>query len=333
MGGNMFQKTRRIRKSTFNRANNEILNILNSNGFVNSRPIKSITEKKTFGDIDILISNQYFNNLKPSDFIKQCFGDVLFQYTSSGISFVYRGIQVDFILINWDLLETHTTFYDYNDLGNLIGRLAKFYYCKYKPIGLYFTLYTPKKDKKLDDIFLSSDITEIFNFLGLDYDRYKLGFDTYKDAFDFVMASHCFNSKMYFEKGVVDSESFRRDRKRKTYVRFLNYIKNKNITERERDSLVAVLPKIDSTFKNVNLISRIDKKLEDYEEYNKSKDAFNGKVVMAYTGLTGKELGDFMGYLRNEYVRNLDVKLYELSEEQIKNDILKFYDLYKLRVV
>ena len=331
MGGNMFPKTKRIRKSTFDKLTNEILSILTSNNFLKVRPIKSITEKKTFGDIDILISNEYFKTLKPDTFIKQCFGDyVPLGYTSSGISFVYKNVQVDFIFINYSLTDTHSVFYDYNDLGNLIGRLAKFYHCKYKPIGLYFTLYSPNKDKILDDIFLSSNVEEIFDLLGLDYNRYKLGFETYKDAFDFVLASPCFIPKLYVGKGIVDGESYRRGRKRKTYVKFLNYIKHINFSGNERNSVASSLAWLDYKFKDVNLISRVDKKLQDFEEYNKSKTFFNGRLVMDYTGLTGKELGDFMGYLRNNYVKNLESKLYELSEEQIKKDILKFYESYKL---
>jgi len=332
MGGTLFNQNKdRMSKKEYILLTKEVLNLLGEN-IKRIKPLKQIGEKKTFGDIDFLISKQYFSNgLNVVNFIKETYNTEDVKTTANGVSFLYKGRQIDFILIDWRLVDCISVFYDWNDLGNLIGRLSKFYHCKFKPTGLYFDLFTSKKDKKLVEIFISNDVEKIFKFLNLDYNVYNSGFETYTDAFDFILKSNNFNYKFYIDREFVNGEAYRRDRIRVTYLNFLEYINRLDLTDKvvERGKVEDSLDYIDSMFPEIKIKEVIETEKIKYDESEKAKLVYNGRLIMDYTGLMGEELGLFKQYLYVNWINKLDKKIYEYSSDEIKNKIIEYFNIYK----
>jgi hypothetical protein len=164
---------------------------------------------------------------------------------------------------------------------------------KYGQEGLFMDCY--HKDKKLGRILLSKDYDKIYEFLGLDYNRWKEGFDDLEDIFKFISESPYFNWE-YLQLENNNRINRERDAKRKSYMGFLDYIENncKDDNHRyqyDKDKSVYV-DKAAEFFPESNLIAEIRRM--EYEEYKKEemKKKFNGGEVMRRFGLEGKELGD-----------------------------------------
>jgi hypothetical protein len=330
MGGNAFGITLpRINKKNYNNTINEINEILVTNNIINFHNLKPISEKLDFGDIDYLISNEY-NSIN----LKSIFNIPNLKTTNNNgvFSILYKHIQIDFVYVNWDKIETIKIFYDYNDLGNLIGRLAKYYYCVFKPDGLYFKIYSEDKSRKLGEVLLSDNIKEIFNFLDLDYNKYEQGFETYKEAFDFIIKSKLMYIGYYKHKDYVNSKALRRDMVRKTFNKFLHYIHNMPSTEKPiRPDFISTLNILDGTFKD-SKVKEIYFQLKEKERITElNKKAFNGNLVMKLTGLKGIELGEFIKYFKCNYIDKLDKEIYKVNKLWIIIQIYIYYFKLKIR--
>ena len=103
-----------------------------------------------------------------------------------------------------------------------------------------------------------------------------------------------------------------RERKRKTYELFLDYINSKdNLIEckYENISLKDGYSVKEPQFTDIickefhHVKNEYDKIITDYEENKLFKEKFNGKICTELLGLEGKELGQFMQWARDEIKR------------------------------
>ena len=193
--------------------------------------------------------------------------------------------------------------------------------------GLYYV--QRDGDATLKEHLLSTNYLDILNILGLDKLKFMKGFDTYQDLFDFVMSSPYYNPEI-FKLENLNNINRVRDRKRKTYNMFLQY-------SREREHLYPSVPKLTKEERTefvFNLYPKIRKEAEILQsEYDLKKliaSKTNGNFLMELIPeLKGKELGQFIFYLKNNSIQLYSATVLTLSGEEIKDLVLSHYKEYR----
>jgi hypothetical protein len=245
--------------------------------------------------MDIILSMEGFNQ-DMRKYIEETFKPNEIFHNGNAWSFDYKELQIDFITCSPENYDSNFHYLAFNDLGNLMGRLAQKIGVKYGQEGLWYNHFI--NGQKVGKVIISQNHVDIFNFLDLDYHRWLKGFDNLEDIFDFVKTSKFFNP-FFYSLDQLNKINRERNIKRKSYMSFLEYIKDDGPNEQYSYN--------DIRFINENLIKILDrdfpeggvglevKRLE--YEYAKSKYVsakFSGRHVMDKYGLKGKELGDAM---------------------------------------
>ena len=342
MGGLLF-KTKRFPKKEYLKIENDILSRLNKNNIKYFIP-KYFSDKQDFGDLDVLvpmnITKEIINDLLlPTKW--QCFISKLTRCMPCGIqdsfenssvySVKYKDFQIDFIRIadeNWDVA---CSYYSWNDLGNLIGRLAKLYKLKFGWDGLN---YEYDGDQGRINIPISKSVNEILLFLNLDINKFEKGFKNEKEIFDFVIASKLFNPYIYdFEN--ANKVNRDRDKKRRIYNEFLIYIQPYKLGAcsyddwkvRYREENIDVIEK---TFPLAMLSSKI-REIEQNQILTKlRKEKFSGNIVMELTGIKpGPQVKWFMEAFESTFPNFVDKNTKELIAIAIGEFYKEFSKKYK----
>lgn len=244
--------------------------------------------KDSFGDADILCLSDGSVNTDIKKWIYDTFDSKEVVQNTTVYSFEYRELQVDFILTppkNW---ESAKTYFSYNDIHNLIGKLFHTIGLKWGQDGLR---YVYRVDGKiLGEISLTTSYAEAFPLVGLDPSVYAAGFDDMVDMFKYVLTSKFFHPSKYDLEN-LNKINRDRDKKRKTYQAFMQYIdplRGNEYMYFYPDKRV-YLGLIDSHFPG---FLRNYRELEILEERRRLIGTFfNGDIVMSRTGLSGKDLG------------------------------------------
>lgn len=297
MGGNAIKSAVRLNKSDYEIVKNEILSFFwNRNIKVAVPP--SYSSKSDFGDIDILVENT--GNIKETiESVNQFFNvtDSLKNSTvySFGYNYLSSTFQVDLIFVTSKDFETSYNYLSYNDLFNLLGRLAHKLGFKLGHQGLI----VPVKNGNytLGDVIVTKNLKEIFNIIDVDYEVFQKGFETPTDIFDFVISSKYFTSKMYqFEE--LNNINRVRNKKRKIYQQFVDYIKDIEPREVNIDKQHFVKEVLES-YPEAKI--KVQKLWDKLEFQRKVSSVFNGNIVRDITGLNGPELGNLMKKLKSKY--------------------------------
>ncbi len=318
MGGNIkfASPTTRYTRDDYLALEAEVINtvygaVFNEEGFNNFRKncvqaIKAYHTKDSFGDMDLVLNSKYLVANWTAEILRAFnLGDGDHSKNGNVFSISYKNFQIDLIVMSDENFTSALEYYAYNDLGNLVGRLAKRIGVKYGHEGS--VIVVKDGDQVLGEIKLSSDTADIYKLLGLDYATYQNGFDTIEEIFKFVTTSTYFNPDIFLleNRNAVSRE---RDRKRKTYREFLEYC-DANTFEHVYDYkekserggygvrepfftqlIVAAYPHVLEEYNNI--ISRNTR-----QKLFKAK--FNGTVCGVQTGLKDAELGKFMNYSRS----------------------------------
>lgn len=303
MGGNALKncETRRYSKQEYFNLTREVSDKL-ERVFHGARFefIKAYISKADYGDMDILIEstrlpknweNYVSQEFEPKEIVKN--GNVL--------SFEYKQFQIDLIVTKVEEFDTSVNYFAYNDLGNLLGRLANSIGLKLGHDGLS---YIWKCDTyEFHKEVISADWEEICNLLDVDYEVYQQGFDTLEDIFKFVMKSRFFHTDIYLLEN-RNNYARTRDKKRKTYQEFLKYIEGCSHTISQQFSRVVRITSGNKGFLEYILTNVVgfretyDLVNAEWEKQTEFKKRFNGDLVKAWTGLDGKELGEFMMFMK-----------------------------------
>ena len=293
MGGLALKNTftRRYEREEFNELSEELLGLLSNTFKLVAMPL-FYKNKPSFGDADILVSMEEFDgNMRT--YIEDTFSPNEIFHNGNCWSFDYKELQIDIITVAPEHFDSNYNYLSYNDLGNYIGKIAHGFGFKYGQEGLVYDHYF--KGSNIGRVIVSKDYDKIYEFLGLDYNRWKEGFDELEDIFKFISESKYFNWE-YLQLENNNRVNRERDAKRKSYMGFLEYIEDnckdsEHQYQYDKDKSVYV-DKAAEFFPESNLITEIRRM--EYEEckalYIKSK--FNGGEVMRRFGLKGKELGD-----------------------------------------
>jgi len=316
MGGNLFN-TKRISKDEYLHIRENIENRLKL-CLIDFARIPNYKNKPDYGDLDILVDFSRLVDIKESLYNVFRFED----YVKNGNvhSIHCLNFQIDFINVPSDKFTINQFYYSYNDLGNLVGKVAKSLNCKYGNNGLYYVHYSEDKSKKLE-VFLSDNPKEIYQFLDLDYETWLGGFDELEDIFKFVCSSKFFDSVKFYKLKHKDRV---RDTKRETYKQFLNYIDN--LVDFPACKPLDIVSYVNDHFIDADLHYKIIKFNEEQEISRRIKEKFNGKIVSAITGLEKKDLGIFMQYLKSKF--SYYPNFVECTKEQVNYLIMKEFNNY-----
>lgn len=284
----------------------------------------SVSEKTDHGDIDILVVSEDMDRARsiisrfawvdPStgeSYLKQL------THPESQNSFICTfknyNVQVDLTPSPLDTFSFALGYFSWNDLGNLIGRIAHRRGLKFGHDGLWYV--HRRGDRQLGEFQLTGHFDAALEYLGFDVDRWYEGFDTFEDMFQYVASSK------YFEKCAypLEHQNHRartRDSKRKTYNAFLEWINyDGEYVKSNRDEHIAQMRK---DYPEVDAAIIASEKVDDLRMAYKER--INGIIVSKYfepTGIiAGKDLGRLMSIIKDvlpcteEVIKYSDVVIY-----------------------
>ena len=299
MGGNALSvNTRRYSRMEYEDICQEVQYKLESLGIESVVP-ESFGAKDSFGDLDVLILAKSLGVKNMKDIIEDHFEPNEIYRNSHVYSFDYKEFQIDFILVKTKYWETSYEYYSYNDLGNLIGRVSYQMGFRYGHYGLKLVYNHPKGGKKFEMI-VSQDVKKILEFLGFDSYVYTQGFYELEDIFDYVIYSKYFNPKI-FQYEALNHQNKTRNKKRKNYASFLDYIDTIDIKNpyeyKDKDYYV----KMAEDFFGLNIVEQIEVWKNEVALDEVVSKKFNGHIIMEHhPNLKGKELGHAITNFKKE---------------------------------
>jgi len=281
-------------------------------------PLQAYRLKESFGDMDVLIDTpvprqDVVRLFSPNEIVKN--GDVF--------SFDVQEFQVDLIRHKPENFDTAYNYYAWNDLGNLMGRVAHKLGFKFGHEGLVAAFRD--NNYLYAHYVVSKDTTQILKFLGYDPERFFRGFDTLDEMYAFAASTSFFNKDIFaFENRNHTARV--RDAKRASYNGFLAWLETQTdlpeylwpstselggIREKKEftERAFTFFPGFEQAYSSIQ---------EDHELWKKAKELFNGNVVSELTGLSGKELGGFMTHLKNRCPSNVSFPEWLLGKDDVK---------------
>jgi len=325
-------ETERIPVEKYDELKKEILEKLSPH-FSRVIDVRAFKNKKTFGDIDIIASPKENSNINYSELFKELFNYNAIYPNKPVYSFDYNKFQVDVIITKERIFDMSYTYYNYNDLGNMMGRVAHKFGLKYGFEGLLYPIRSENQDKIIGEFELSINPEKIFTFLGWDFNVYLNGFNELQDIFDYVVTGKYFNPEIY-EYSALNNQNRVRNKKRESYRRFLEFInleQNKLIWQKENRNFFQFNPNksvyfdmIDKAFPEADIKGKVEICKEKEAELNLIRSKFNGNIVSELTKLSGDELGLFIAKFKKQFSSNQEFEKYILISpvEEIKRNIL-----------
>lgn len=285
-----------------------------------ARRIESIVaygSKADFGDLDILVENvagyvpeAMASVLQASELIVN--GDV----ASLGLPLEEGLFQIDLIRTPAASFDFCARYFGFNDMGNLLGRIAHKFGARFGHQGLLYPLRDPDNGSHLiADIPVTTDFALALQLLGFDATRHEAlrlngGFHTLEDIFRYVISSPYFNRDIYLLEN-RNHASRVRDAKRPTYNAFLRWLDaqppgslpaypwaaaGSPAREQQRqmflDAAFAASPAFGQAYQQTMAQLARDKSV---------RQRFNGTMAGAITGLKGKMLGEVMARVRHSF--------------------------------
>ena len=271
--------------------------------------IPAIFSKTDFGDIDVLLEavtqarvEEIAQALQVQEVVRN--GTVV----SLGLPQGKALVQVDLIQVPAADYEFAKNYFGFNDLGNLLGRVAHKAGFKMGHLGLRYVLRDDEDSSHvLQELVVTRDWDAALELLGYEAARYRAGqrggFQTLEDLFKYVISSPYAYKDMYLLENMSHAARTR-DRKRPTYKAFLQWL--------ERDELA-----MPEAWENVELVrtTLLQTALERFPDFREAyaqavalndlrktaRAKFNGKLVAEITGTTGLELGEVMRRIRSDF--------------------------------
>jgi len=336
MGGNALKNTttRRLDRPAFERVSALVVQGLEA-AFPGARVrvIPAYAAKADFGDLDLLVTQEDLEahggaqalarlatqRFHATDQYKN--GNVLsFDFRDSADT-VEPGFQVDMISMPRESFDFALNYFSFNDLGNLIGRTAHKQGASFGHDGLWY--YFRDGDYKFREVLLTRDFDRALRYLGYEPARFRQGFETLEDIFQYVAGSEFFNPAIFLLEN-RNYQSRVRDRKRKTYTEFLAWCE-------ARPELPAYpylqdkaewLPRMFEWFPNFK--RAYDQAEEDLTRQRAVKARFNGEIVSRWSGLADKQLGMLMKHVKAEFesARALEDYVLQASEQELMQRVM-----------
>lgn len=202
MGGKAFPllQTIRLNKSQYDAVASSCLEKLNT-AFPDGefRIIESYREKETFGDLDILWCGAAASATEIRDTLKAIDHQPNGPVTSFAVPISSDSIfQVDLIRVDCKHLESAASYFAFNDLGNLLGRIFHRAGFKLGHKGMLFVVREEgNSSHAIKEIEVTCSWKEALEFAGYDFNRWLEGFKELEDVFRFVVSSPYFDKRLF----------------------------------------------------------------------------------------------------------------------------------------
>ena len=285
--------------------------------------VKAYREKDSFGDIDMLVQKDYHAKERVREMLEEA-GVKEFVYNGDVWSVGWGDIQLDLIFQPLETFDFALNYFSWNDLGNLLGRIAHKMGFKLCFDGLKYVMRDG--DYKIGEIIYTTDFEEALDFLGYDYEVFNDGFNTLEDIFNYVASGDNF-IKSAFPLEHRSHRARTRDAKRLSYQKMLRWIEE----TQPKDGINTPDPIIDLGYamQLCDDFRKAYKKMKkDYEISLTAAQKFNGKIVKAMVDLEGKELGSFIKFLRTYDCFSVQSVL-ELRQHEILENIKGLYYVWR----
>lgn len=264
--------------------------------------VKWYNEKETFGDIDILFEIKG-NKENTKKMIKENFDYDEMICNGNVITFNINDLQTDVILTPPEEFDFARVFFAYNDLGLIIGRMAKGLGLTYGFDGLCLKIYADN-NIKMGKINLTKDPKRAYEILGLDFDRWEQGFNNMEEIFDFASKSPLFVLRV-FEDSFQNSPNRRRDNKRQSLSLlkiWLEKNKNKFQYKNKKLSQFEIINFCEKEFPEANVSEKVKKIFDRRCLVKNAHTIFNANDIMELIpSLNGKELGKYIRLFKEKY--------------------------------
>lgn len=320
MGGNALKashdfETRRVPAAEYHQEIVPALQASLSRLFPRTRVacIPSYGDKPDFGDVDFLIETDYLGSNWVNEVLSE-FAPRAWVKNGNVLSFEFRGFQVDLIATKGEEFSWTLAYFAFNDLGNLIGRVAHKMGFKFGHDGLWYVLRDGEHSTHVvEEIRLTmSEWDRALAFLGFDPARYRRGFQTLEEIFNFVTESSCFDRDIFLLENRNHASRIR-DRKRKTYTAFLEWVEARPELKQHQwpAEKSAHLARADEAFPGFR--ARREAAFEKMARNRAIRARFNGDLVRQLTGLQGADLGDRMRDLKALFPNPMALETFVLA--------------------
>lgn len=294
--------------------------------------LPSYFEKPDFGDMDVLIASggDYAPGLArvalcATEMARN--GDV----TSFGVPLLplTHPFQVDLISVPPKSFGFAAGYFSFNDLGNLLGRVAHKAGFKLGHLGLlYVVREMDNADHVLAEIPVTQDWNHALRLLGYDPASYAVGatqgFRTLDDVFRYAVSSPYVNRDIFLLEN-RNNKSRVRDRKRKTYMAFLDWLGQQPPNavpafdwsdKRARREDFLALAKTECP----DFAHSLASVLQDAELARAARAKFNADLASGITGLHGPALGAVMRAVQARFTSKRDMHraILAMSEASIE---------------
>lgn len=321
-------------------------------------------EKDSFGDLDFLTTNNHvviIEKLQKADdveIIGKVKGGNCTSYAIRFNSISPKAFQLDIIHVDASAFHFALHYFSFNDLGNFIGRIASAARIKFGFDGMFrkvylnnhgdiIPVYSLKEQQPNDnshstvvkktEVLLTCNFFTALDFLGFDVERYKQGFATLDEIFEFIYQSKFFKES-YFSLDNRPADMRARDKKRANYGLALDYFAKKG----EKQSLY-LLPDdeiINQTFPHsleemLGLQKEMQHKIKIKESISSKKivqSLLNGEAKTGIGEATTQAGIELVSLDKNEqYVSLTKRVLLDDYDELVKKDSLTKKEQLRLR--
>ena len=326
MGGNIFENTRRYSKEEYLAIQEKWVTLLSNYFTVGT--LRIVKDKQTFGDLDLVLagSKEKLIELLTDNYPLSINGNI--------VSLKDIDFQVDLIIVPETMFDYSVNYFGLQDLGNVAGRMLKQYGFKHGWQGLYYPQRSDIEESTsngaehvVKEHLLSLNYYKTLEIAQLDVDKFKDGFNTMEEMFQWIVQSPLFNPHIFKFENLNHTNKVR-DRKRKTYNAFLVWLEKNGWFD--KDSPHEKLSKKEKREYVLQYFPFIQKDIEEVEEqirvHKICKSKFNGELVMKLTNLSGKELGNLMKTLKPLTTDNI---IYNMNQQEIELLIVNTYETIK----
>lgn len=186
--------------------------------------------------------------------------------------------------------------YDYHSYSNsmIIGKMMKKIGLKYSEKGLQYIQCDLRENHQsvIGSIDITKDFSKVLSIVGLDYSKFRSGFKSAIEFFDFIIESPFLKVEKF-----INSEKEHRQTLLQKFEEYLilNKIKNENYQSLEFDRIESLFPEIDFPARTAELLAKAEKKKNII-------DKLNGRVILdTIPGFDQKKIGMALGYFKHSF--------------------------------
>jgi hypothetical protein len=299
MGGHIYNFLR-MPAAQYRERELQVLSILGQLG-VHARVPRYIAEKPDFGDMDVVVRTNDIENLREGllRYTTMAGKHVFTQATpatKTGFSCAMSDLQVDIIRATPMNVTRTVEYLSFNDLSNILGKIAVRMGCRYDHRGLHFIYRGTGHFKR--EIQIAYTMNSVCEYLGLDPRPWQRGFQTFDEMFEWVTSSPFFSPEFVTGGGPA---KVKRRRRRRTIAAFIDWLNERGMDRRETPPALPWLEQVYALddlerFNEPNTLETwLEQVRADEVRAQKVAAKFNGRLVMELVpGLEGKRLGEFM---------------------------------------